>query len=109
MNQPDPTPSKTSILISDCLMIVFTLAACVGFIVVLFLGGIIGICSIQWMIKSFIIFDGSLIAKGFFFSLLCLGCGVLFVFLAVRIAMATKQGAELYLTERKRPDDASRS
>ncbi len=83
MNQTDPTPSKTSILISDCLMIVFTLAACVGFIVVLFLGGIIGICSIQWMIKS--------------------------LFLAVRIAMATKQGAERYLTERKRPDDASRS
>lgn len=98
--QPQPE-SKASRIFTDCMMIAFILAATVGFVVTLFLGGAIGIVSVQWLIKSFIVFEGAQIARAFGFAFMCLICGGLFLWMAARIFLCVKNGTERYLAERR--------
>lgn len=88
-------------LFSDLFQIVMIIAACVGFIVILFVGGFIGVCSLTWIFRSFLLAGVGQIVGGLALSLMCLACAALFLYMDYLIARAVIRGTERYLQERR--------
>lgn len=96
-----PTKPAASTLFSDLFEGVMILAASIGFIVVLFVGGFIGITSLTWIFRSFLLSGAGQIVGALIVSILCLACSALFLYMDYLIARAVIRGTERYIGERR--------